>query len=396
MLTKDFTIKLLSLVLAFLLWLYVMGEENPEIPYEINDVPVKLINSDTLEKKGLIVLDEKNYTVNVKVRGRRSDVLNIAAQNISVFADLSRVNSNGTNVIPVTVEGLPRNVSLVSINPPEIKVEIDKIAKTQMPVTVKVIGNVMDGYAMQPAVSTPGEVLVIGPESKINLIKNVIAGVNVSYKKEDIKISVPVVAVDREGKEIKGVTITPNLVEVYIPVNKSIRVPVVPKIFGKPMEGYMIASVNVLPEYVYITGDATILNTIKSISTKQIDISGKNEPVTESVPLDLPDGVKLVKSDINAKVYVDIQKISTKEITINNIDIKGADNKNVVIQNPELLITVSGPENVVNGAKASDFTAYIDVTNLPMGIHSLTVNINTNLNLQIIRIKPDKVTVNIQ
>lgn len=45
----------------------------------------------------------------------------------------------------------------------------------------------MDGYAMQPAVSTPGEVLVIGPESKINLIKNVIAGVNVSYKKEDIK-----------------------------------------------------------------------------------------------------------------------------------------------------------------------------------------------------------------
>ncbi|MBZ4655582.1 MAG: YbbR family protein, partial [Thermoanaerobacter sp.] len=183
MLTKDFTIKLLSLVLAFLLWLYVMGEENPEIPYEINDVPVKLINSDTLEKKGLIVLDEKNYTVNVKVRGRRSDVLNIAAQNISVFADLSRVNSKGTNVIPVTVEGLPRNVSLVSINPPEIKVEIDKIAKTQMPVTVKIIGNVMDGYAMQPAVSTPGEVLVIGPESKINLIKNVIAGVNVSYKK---------------------------------------------------------------------------------------------------------------------------------------------------------------------------------------------------------------------
>ncbi|ABY94125.1 CdaA regulatory protein CdaR [Thermoanaerobacter brockii subsp. lactiethylicus] len=396
MLTKDFTIKLLSLVLAFLLWLYVMGEENPEIPYEINDVPVKLINSDTLEKKGLIVLDEKNYTVNVKVRGRRSDVLNIAAQNISVFADLSRVNSKGTNVIPVTVEGLPRNVSLVSINPPEIKVEIDKIAKTQMPVTVKIIGNVMDGYAMQPAVSTPGEVLVIGPESKINLIKNVIAGVNVSYKKEDIKISVPVVAVDREGKEIKGVTITPNLVEVYIPVNKSIRVPVVPKIFGKPMEGYMISSVNVLPEYVYITGDATILNTIKSISTKQIDISGKNEPVTESVPLDLPDGVKLVKSDINAKVYVDIQKISTKEITINNIDIKGADNKNVVIQNPELLITVSGPENVVNGAKASDFTAYIDVTNLPTGIHSLAVNISTDLNLQIIRIKPDKVTVNIQ
>lgn len=90
------------------------------------------------------------------------------------------------------------------------------------------------------------------------------------------------------------------------------------------------------------------------------------------------------------------KKIATKEITISNIDIRGADNKNVVIQNPDLVITISGPESVVNGAKASDFNAYIDVTNLPMGDHSLTVNINTNLNLQIIRIKPDKVTVNIQ
>ncbi|ADH61570.1 YbbR family protein [Thermoanaerobacter mathranii subsp. mathranii str. A3] len=396
MLTKDFTIKLLSLVLAFLLWLYVMGEENPEIPYDINNVPVKLINSDILEKKGLIILDEKNYTVNVKIRGRRSDVLNIAAQNISAFADLSRVNSKGTNVIPVTVEGLPRNVSLVSINPPEIKVEIDKIEKTQMPVAIKIIGNVMEGYAMQSAVPTPGEVLVIGPESKVNLIKNVIAGVNVSYKKGDIKISVPVVAVDREGKEVKGVTITPNLVEVYVSVNKSIRVPVVPKIFGKPMEGYMISLINVLPEYVYITGDEIVLNTIKSISTKQIDISGKNEPVTESVPFDLPDGVKLVKSDINAKVYVDIQKIATKEIAISNIDIRGAEEKNVVIQNPELVVTVAGPESVVNGAKASDFNAYIDVTNLPTGVHSLAVKVSTDLNLQIKKIEPDKISVNIQ
>ncbi|MBT1278616.1 CdaR family protein [Thermoanaerobacter sp. CM-CNRG TB177] len=396
MLTKDFTIKLLSLVLAFLLWLYVMGEENPEIPYDINNVPVKLINSDILEKKGLIILDEKNYTVNVKIKGRRSDVLNIAAQNISAFADLSRVNSKGTNVIPVTVEGLPRNVSLVSINPPEIKVEIDKIEKTQMPVAIKIIGNVMEGYAMQSAVPTPGEVLVIGPESKVNLIKNVIAGVNVSYKKGDIKISVPVVAVDREGKEVKGVTITPNLVEVYVSVNKSIRVPVVPKIFGKPMEGYMISLINVLPEYVYITGDEIVLNTIKSISTKQIDISGKNEPVTESVPFDLPDGVKLVKSDINAKVYVDIQKIATKEIAISNIDIRGAEEKNVVIQNPELVVTVAGPESVVNGAKASDFNAYIDVTNLPTGVHSLAVKVSTDLNLQIKKIEPDKISVNIQ
>lgn len=396
MLTKNFTIKLLSLILAFLLWLYVMGEENPEIPYEISNVPVKLVNVDTLEKKGLTLLEEKGYTVNVKVRGRRSDVLNIAAQNISAYADLSRVTSKGINVIPVRIEGLPKNVSLVSVIPPEIKVDVDTIAKIQMPVTVKIVGNVMDGYAMQPAVPTPGEVMVVGPESKVNLVKNVIAQVNVSYKKEDIKISVPAVAVDREGKEIKGVTVTPNLVEVYIPVNKSIRVPVTPKIFGKPQQGYVVASVNVLPEYVYITGDEDVLNTIKSISTKQIDITGLTGPVTETVPFDLPDEVKLVKSDITAKVYIDIQKLATKDVTITNIEVKGAEGKSVTVQNPEVVVTISGPESVVAGATSTDFTAYVDASNLSPGNYTLTVNVNTKLNVNIIKIRPDKVSVTIQ
>ncbi|MEQ2128943.1 CdaR family protein [Caldanaerobacter subterraneus KAk] len=396
MLTKNFTIKLLSLILAFLLWLYVMGEENPEIPYEISNVPVKLVNVDTLEKKGLTLLEEKGYTVNVKVRGRRSDVLNIAAQNISAYADLSRVTSKGINVIPVRIEGLPKNVSLVSVIPPEIKVDVDTIAKIQMPVTVKIVGNVMDGYAMQPAVPTPGEVMVVGPESKVNLVKNVIAQVNVSYKKEDIKISVPAVAVDREGKEIKGVTITPNLVEVYIPVSKSIRVPVIPKIFGKPQDGYVVASVNVLPEYVYITGDENVLNTIKAINTKQIDITGLTGPATETVPFDLPDGVKLVKSDITAKVYIDIQKLAIKDVTITNVEVKGAEGKSVTVQNPEVVVTISGPESVVAGATSTDFTAYVDASNLSPGNYTLTVNVNTKLNVNIIKIRPDKVSVTIQ
>lgn len=396
MLTKDFTIKVFSVVLAFVLWLYVMSEENPEIPYEINNVPVKLVNINTLEKKGLALVDEKNYTVNLKVSGRRSDVLNIAAQNISAVADLSRVSSNGTNAIPINIDGLPRNVTLVSVNPSDIKVDIDNIAKLQMPVNVKIAGNVMDGYAMQPAMPKPGEVLISGPESKINVVKSVVAQVNVSYKKEDVKISVPAVAIDREGREVKGVNINPNFIEVNISVNRSIRVPVTAKIFGKPQDGYDIASVNVLPEYVYITGDDSVLSTIKGISTKQIDITGKDKPVTETATFDLPDGIKLVKSDNTAKVYIDIQKIVVKDITLSSIDVKGAENKNVTIPNPDVVITVSGPESIVNSATPADFNAYVDAANVQPGIRSLPVNVTTNLNLKIEKIKPDTVTANIQ
>jgi YbbR-like protein. len=265
-----------------------------------------------------------------------------------------------------------------------------------MPVRVKVNGTVIDGYAMKPAISTPGEVIVSGPESKVNLVKNVIAQVDMSNKSKDVNISVPVEAVDSDNNEVKGVDLNPKYIKVEIDVNRAIRVPVNAKIFGKPMDGYDVAEVNVLPEYVYITGEDSVLNSIKSIDTKQIDISGKNASFTENVPFDLPNGISLVKTGSTAKVYIDIEKIVTSDITLSNIDVKGADNKNVTVSNSNVVITVTGPENVVNSATPSEFSAYVDVTNASPGTQTLPINVTTNLNLKIVKVKPETVDVNIQ
>lgn len=394
MLNKNITIKILSVVLAFVLWLYVMGEKNPEITVDIGNIPVNIVNVNTLEKKGLTLIDNKNYTVTVKVRGRRSDIMGIRSSDIQVQADLSRVTTKGTNVIPVEISSIPKNITFVSANPSEIKIDIDNIAKVQMPVSVKVSGNVADGYAMKPAISTPGEVVISGPESKINLVKNVIAQVNMSNKTKDVKISVPAVAVDRDNNEVKGINIDPKFVDVGIAVNRAIRVPVNAKIFGKPQNGYDIAAVNVLPEYVYVTGEDAVLNGIKNINTKQIDITGLNHSLTQNVQFDLPQGVSLVK-DSTAKVYIDIQKIITKDITLTNIEVKDTNNRNVTLNNSSITISVEGLESVVNNTTADNFNASIDISNLSSGKQNANVNVTTDLNLKITKISSNTLSVNI-
>ncbi|WP_434565049.1 CdaR family protein [Thermoanaerobacterium thermosaccharolyticum] len=396
MLSKNITIKILSVVLAFILWLYVMGEKNPEISYDVGNIPVNIVNLNTLDKKGLTLIGDKNFTVTVRIKGRRSDVLGVKPSDIQVEADVSRIITKGINVVPVQVSSLPKNVTFVSANPSEIKLDVDKVARVQMPVHVKVNGTVMDGYAMKPAISTPGEVIVSGPESKVNLVKSVIAQVDMSNKSKDVNISVPVEAVDSDNNEVKGVDLNPKYIKVEIDVNRAIRVPVTAKIFGKPMDGYDVAEVSVLPEYVYVTGEDSALNSIKSIDTKQIDISGKNAPVTENVSFDLPDGISLVKSDSTAKVYIDIEKIVTSDITLSNVDVKGAGNKNVTVSNSNVVITVTGPENIVNSATPSEFSAYVDVTNASPGTQTLPINVTTDLNLKIVKVKPETVDVNIQ
>jgi len=148
-----------------------MGEKNPEISYDIGNIPVNIVNVNTLDKKGLTLVGDKNFTVTVRIRGRRSDVMGVKPSDIQVEADVSRIVTKGINVIPVQVSSLPKNVTFVSANPSEIKLDVDKVARVQMPVRVKVNGTVIDGYAMKPAISTPGEVIVSGPESKVNLVK---------------------------------------------------------------------------------------------------------------------------------------------------------------------------------------------------------------------------------
>ncbi|AFK86077.1 CdaR family protein [Thermoanaerobacterium saccharolyticum] len=396
MLSKNLPIKILSVVIAFILWLYVMGEKNPEISYDVSNIPVNIVNVNTLDKKGLTLIGDKNFSVTVKIKGRRSDVMNVRPSDIQVEADVSRIITKGINVVPVEVSSLPKNVTFVSANPSEIKLDVDKVSRVQMPVHVKVNGAVMDGFAMKPAVATPGEVVITGPESKVNLIKDVVAQVDMANKSKDVSISVPVEPVDRNGNEVKGVDVNPGYIKVDIDVNKAIRVPVNAKIFGKPMDGYDVAQVSVLPEYVYVTGDDSILNNIKSVDTKQIDISGKNASVTENVPFDLPNGVSLVKSDGTAKVFIDIEKVVTNNITISSIDVKGGDNKNVTILNPNIVVTVTGPENVVDSATSNDFSAYVDATNATTGTQTLPVNVTTNLNLKIVKVNPQSVDVNIQ
>ncbi|AST57987.1 YbbR family protein [Thermoanaerobacterium thermosaccharolyticum] len=373
-----------------------MGEKNPEISYDVGNIPVNIVNVNTLDKKGLTLIGDKNFTVTVRIKGRRSDVMNVRPSDIQVEADVSRIITKGINVVPVQVSSLPKNVTFVSANPSEIKLDVDKVARVQMPVRVKVNGTVIDGYAMKPAISTPGEVIVSGPESKVNLVKNVIAQVDMSNKSKDVNISVPVEAVDSDNNEVKGVDLNPKYIKVEIDVNRAIRVHVTAKIFGKPMDGYDVAEVSVLPEYVYVTGEDSALNSIKSIDTKQIDISGKNAPVTENVSFDLPDGISLVKSDSTAKVYIDIEKIVTSDITLSNVDVKGADSKNVTVSNSNVVITVTGPETIVNSATPSEFSAYVDVTNASPGTQTLPINVTTDLNLKIVKVKPEIVDVNIQ
>ena len=60
---SNTAIKILSIIAAVVMWLYVMNEQNPQITTMIRDVPVKLLNLD--DSKFALIQDPSEFKVNV-------------------------------------------------------------------------------------------------------------------------------------------------------------------------------------------------------------------------------------------------------------------------------------------------------------------------------------------
>ncbi|MBP3195922.1 MAG: hypothetical protein J6N21_02835, partial [Butyrivibrio sp.] len=84
--------KLLAIVFAILLWLVVVNITDYTITVKIEDIPVEQQNTDVLEELDQIYDVVKGDTVDIYVKGRRSVVSNLSANNFYAYADLSQMS----------------------------------------------------------------------------------------------------------------------------------------------------------------------------------------------------------------------------------------------------------------------------------------------------------------
>ena len=106
----DFLLRVLSVFLAVLMWLYVSYAENPEMEIWFHGVTLTYINSEGLRDKNLIQVSSSSpETISLKVRGSRKALLSLSAHDISATVDLSGIYAPSQYSLPVTV-GFPIDV----------------------------------------------------------------------------------------------------------------------------------------------------------------------------------------------------------------------------------------------------------------------------------------------
>ncbi|HYE09023.1 MAG TPA: hypothetical protein VEF53_02460, partial [Patescibacteria group bacterium] len=87
-LNKDVTIRILSVMLALLLWFYVITEQNPEITKDIT-IPVRLINTVFIEKSSMVLANDPNsFKVTLKLKGKNNVLDKLNETTVDAIADM--------------------------------------------------------------------------------------------------------------------------------------------------------------------------------------------------------------------------------------------------------------------------------------------------------------------
>ena len=87
---------LLSVVVAFGLWLYVITVVSPDSEATF-DVYVKVDNENVLKEKGMMLNPEQTPVVHLKLSGNRTDLIKLTNENIMVKVDAKNIQEYDPN-----------------------------------------------------------------------------------------------------------------------------------------------------------------------------------------------------------------------------------------------------------------------------------------------------------
>ena len=386
----------IAIGIAITLWFMVNGNSDMLITQDFNSIPITLTNADTLAGKNLVLAEDKNYYLNLQVKGTDKSLRNTSMKEITAEVDLSEIKEKGTYDLDVDVKGLSNSVIVSSKNPTTIQIEVDSIVKEDLGVDVEVEGKPADDRAVISAEASE-KVEVEGPEESIARIDKIIGTADVNGLTTDTTKHVTVTAYDASGNPIDDVEILPNVVSAEIVLGKTKSMSIIPSTSGAPASGYIVTGLVVEPSKVVIGAKENLLNAIDSIPMDAIDVSGQSKTFTKDVSLTPPAGCYFLNDSGKVKVTVNIETPVEKSFTLDKVNVTNLGAGLVVskIKDSKVVLKLEGANSVINSQNASQIEAYVDCANLGPGEYELPIQ--TNLSQAIVKsISPAKTTVTIE
>jgi YbbR domain-containing protein len=212
-LTQNLGWKLSSVVLAFLLWAVVVGDQKVEVtmnvPLQVGPLP-----------KNLVPLQEPPESVEVRLRGPKTLITTLTPREMG----LENFPGNlveGENLVAIRPEMIrvPRGIEVVGVAPRRIRLPLDAIAESEVEVSPRIEGVPLKGYILKRVTVTPPRVRLSGPRSEMSRLARLYT-LPISLEGHSTSFSTRAM-LEPLGRQIRALDEQPIVVAVEIGTQKS-------------------------------------------------------------------------------------------------------------------------------------------------------------------------------
>lgn len=297
LLFSNFYLKILSVIIAILLWFFVIGESKNEMGI---DAP--------LEFKGMphdaTIVNNIPTDIHVRLKGSSTLLRPLTEKKPLFNIDLSNVKM-GENVILLEkkdLKNIPLGVEVIDISPVAITVILDKLIEKHLPVKVKTSGTLPRGYQLSETRIEPGSVLAKGTKSYLQEIDTIFTNsVNLSTIKGNATREI---TLSFDPKRLKF--IDPLTVKVFISISEErtqrsingIRI----NFINKPSTIGRISISNYFVDLLVNSPQKMLVDEIRHdtkvvVDLVSLDTVPQGNTATLPIEVNLPDDAKLIWAD---------------------------------------------------------------------------------------------------
>ncbi len=293
---KKFGIKVMSLLMAVMLWFYIVNQGGAATSQNYQQAKLDYYNVPA----GLTVSGPE--TVSVRIWGSAKDSGNVIA-----YVDLTGLQP-GVYSLAVKVKPL-QGVMFATVQPDKVNVELTSPSDRSFDIKYETSQDLPNGVELRDVNLSPRQCIVRGDQEAISKVASVYARIDVGEATGLINQQSVLIARDGRGNTIRnGIQLVPEVVNVYAVAESkkaSKELAVNLKFKGKTADGFKLGTTTSVPLTVTVLGEESLLQTMEEIISQEIDLTDRRERFTQTIGLQVPEGMIVAPAQINVVVNIE-------------------------------------------------------------------------------------------
>ena len=374
-LTRNFGMKIISLIIAVFLWIIINGLTDPIMTEVIENIPVKLVNEEAMDSVGKIFEVISGENITVKVRAKRSITELLKPEDFLAVADVTKMSE--MHAVEIVVKCTRYNETEVEILSKKtddgtgmMMLALEESDTQNFAVSVVPDGSVADGYCITESQVSPNLLTITGSKTQIGRIAKIAVLVNVDGATGSFVQSGTPIVYDANGNVIEGSKLSLSAEQVQVSMTllptKQIQINVTEN--GTPFYNYDCTGIEYAPNSVVIAGKKEDLEKISQLDL-QCNINNARTDVETELNLEeslstlYGDKYILVGENEQVSVKAEIERMQSKELDLLNegIELRNLQ-EDLTVEFSELTVklTVTAVSKYLNEVSAVSLKPYVD------------------------------------